>query len=731
MSDKKRISFIADPEHHLEQGKKISFVTKEENEEKHLKLGSITAGMNTARLGSPYRIPPDKLFYHTSVTGSTGTGKSYLLELIARFLIFYGFGVAVIDPHGHLYHRLSHFCAMLDRNPDYKEFAKRLNLSNRVIPFNATSQEYIMGFNPLAKGSKTLTYQVTSLMEAVRKCWQMDSFVEAPLMARWLFNVFWTTMAAGGTLEQAFHIALPNKNPYRDAALNKLQDETTHAEWKWFFNLPPMLQDKYLTSTLNRLRPLVKHDLLGLNFSQKTKLINFEDVVNNNKIFLANVSQQSVNQGALSAQEQSGLMAEQRKFLGTMLVHEIVSAAFNRLGNYTEQELFWDKTKLKPYFLIVDEFENFATPDVIEILTGARKFGLYLIMAHQFLGQLKKYDENLFNAVMCCARTKAIFPGSSYEDAEYLAQETSLQTIDLYLKKHELYRTMFAPRETTRVIVSRTEGYSSSEGQSKGNSESYNEGQVNHSSIANGFTITHPGMLQLWFPDMSWPDNINQGTSSSSGQQSGQSSGTNRSSQSSTSDTSSKSISEVPWIEYDRVQELASIEYISLQEQMFLAIRNLKLQDDQHCYVYNEMDLTQIKVTTLADMAGKIPYSEYEEFRKTCLENAGCFKSYKEAIEERQAANESFLSNNREVIILKEISKEKQDGGNNNRTSTENTQHTQRDANPQRLQHGGVSVHNPELLDKKLKAISQRYKEIEQRVEQDDRWKKKTAHTKD
>ena len=51
----------------------------------------------------------------------------------------------------------------------------------------------------------------------------------------------------------------------------------------------------------------------------------------------------------------------------------------------------------KDFFLYVDEFQNFATPDFAQILSEARKYRLNLIVANQFVGQM---EEEVKNAIL-------------------------------------------------------------------------------------------------------------------------------------------------------------------------------------------------------------------------------------------------------------------------------------------------------------------------------------------
>src|SRR5437868_7190537 len=64
---------------------------------------------NNVATSLPVFLTPKLLSTHVQVVGSTGVGKSFLIEAIIKSLILQGYGVVLIDPHVDLYHRLLAF----------------------------------------------------------------------------------------------------------------------------------------------------------------------------------------------------------------------------------------------------------------------------------------------------------------------------------------------------------------------------------------------------------------------------------------------------------------------------------------------------------------------------------------------------------------------------------------------------------------------------------------------
>ena len=72
---------------------------------------------------------------------------------------------------------------------------------------------------------------------------------------------------------------------------------------------------------------------------------------------------------------------ENSNFLGLIVVPRILMAAMSRADIPEENR--------RDFYLYVDEFQNFATPDFAQILSEARKYKLNLTVANQFIGQVE------------------------------------------------------------------------------------------------------------------------------------------------------------------------------------------------------------------------------------------------------------------------------------------------------------------------------------------------------
>ncbi len=561
--------------------------------ERRLKQARDTPA-NGIRLGTnlqtklPVYITPDDLRTHMHVVGATNVGKSYFLEGIMRQLILGGHGLCLIDPHGDLYHRVLDFCTYM--NAEQPE----LRLDRRVIPFNISETRHMLGFNPVRRNARVMTYQVVALMEAIRKCWARNSFAETPRLARWLFNTGYAVVDGQATFLQAYDMVDPKPNAYRDGLVGRLTNPQIRSEWEWIAAMKGDKREERLESTFNRIREFVGHEILRLIVGQQTNTIDFAEVLSGRKILLVNLARQNT------------ISEDNQHLLGTLLVNELITAAFARRPK--------ERT---PFYLFLDEFQHFVTKDMCEILDGGRKFGLHLILAHQHLNQLKEKDPEVYYSVLTNARLKAVFGGLIDGDLEIVAKEVAEFNPDEI--KDEVWQTKYRPVETTRVIVTESETHS----------DTNSFGEITHSSLVNG-DMYIPGSGFLSSPELAGFSTV---TSTGTGSTSGQAS----------TDAYASSRGEVPWYEYHEYQELSSRTFRSLEEQLYIKKAQMKRQAGQHAAILIPDTSVQFaKTPTLIDLPVKD--SARREFLQACIEHAGCFKSPQDAEREIGALQEKLLT---------------------------------------------------------------------------------------
>ena len=151
----------------------------------------------------------------------------------------------------------------------------------------------------------------------------------------------------------------------------------------------------------SRLKYLINSLPIKMMTSQKNQ-INLKEVIDNNGIILVNL---------VAGKHFS---TKSRKALGVVIVNEMLNIFISR-GE--EMGGAFGKPDWNPFYLYVDEFHNYYTPDFKEILTGGRKFRLHLIMINQYPSQLRELDQIAMDAILNGARIKAYFPVDDINDA--------------------------------------------------------------------------------------------------------------------------------------------------------------------------------------------------------------------------------------------------------------------------------------------------------------------------
>jgi hypothetical protein len=167
----------------------------------------------------------------------------------------------------------------------------------------------------------------------------------------------------------------------------------------------------YIVSKFSR---FTTNKLMRNIIGQSKSSFDFRDVMDNQKILLISLSK--------------GLIGEENSsFLGLILVPKILNAAMSRQNIRMEER--------KDFFLYVDEFQNFATPDFAAILSEARKYRLNLTVANQFIGQMEEEVKNaIFGNVGSLVSFRVGVTDANYLQHEFspIFGETDLINIDKY-----------------------------------------------------------------------------------------------------------------------------------------------------------------------------------------------------------------------------------------------------------------------------------------------------------
>jgi Type IV secretion-system coupling protein DNA-binding domain len=131
---------------------------------------------------------------------------------------------------------------------------------------------------------------------------------------------------------------------------------------------------------------------------------------------------------------------------GGLMVTAIALAAFSRASLPDEAR--------RPFHVVVDEFQTFTTLSVANMTAELRKYGVALVLAHQYLHQL---HPDVRHAVLGNAGTLIAFRLGA-EDATYVARELEPFTPDdlIRLPNHRIYLRLMIDGEPSKPFSATT-----------------------------------------------------------------------------------------------------------------------------------------------------------------------------------------------------------------------------------------------------------------------------------
>jgi type IV secretory pathway TraG/TraD family ATPase VirD4 len=196
-----------------------------------------------------------------------------------------------------------------------------------------------------------------------------------------------------------------------------------------FENLSASKQAEVVSPILNKVGQFLSVPLIRNIICQPQSGFSPRWIMDNNKIFLANLSKGKIGEDV-------------SEMLGSMLVSKFQLDVMSRANIAPEER--------KQYSLYVDEFQNFATESFADIFSEARKYGLGLVIAHQYVGQV---NTTLMDAILGNVGNIALFHVGS-NDAKLFAPNFSAQTTPTQLTEQPLYAfTLKTSRNGEKEII--------------------------------------------------------------------------------------------------------------------------------------------------------------------------------------------------------------------------------------------------------------------------------------
>ncbi|OGI17575.1 MAG: hypothetical protein A3J63_04155 [Candidatus Moranbacteria bacterium RIFCSPHIGHO2_02_FULL_40_12b] len=326
---------------------------------------------------------------HIYIIGQTGTGKSTMLKEMAKQDVKSGKGICLIDPHG-----------------DFAEdvlAAVPKERAEDVIYFNPADTERPFGLNMLEydpKYPEQKTFVINEMIGIFDQLYDLKA-TGGPMFEQYVRNAMLLIMEdpeTGSTLMEISKVLADDD--FRKMKLSRCKNPIVIDFWTKeaekaggeaaLANMVP-----YITS---KLTTFISNDMMRPIIAQQKSTLNFRQIMDQGKILIFNLSKGRI--GEINA-----------RLLGMVVVGKILMAALSRTDTPEDQR--------KDFHLYLDEFQNVTTNSIAQILSEARKYHLCLIIAHQFIGQLKEeISKAVFGNVgsLCAFRVGA-------EDADFLEKQ--------------------------------------------------------------------------------------------------------------------------------------------------------------------------------------------------------------------------------------------------------------------------------------------------------------------
>lgn len=291
-------------------------------------------------------------FFHMLLLGRTGTGKTTMIETMAIQDIRAGRGMAVIDPHGDLVERLVR-AVPLERFPD-------------LIHLDLTRPDQPFRFNPLRKVSaEKLPLAAGGILDAMKKMWRHEWGVR---MEHVLRNALFALLEYGKATFPDL-LTLLADDAFRAKVLRAASNQQVIHFWTTeFAKYNPRYRQEAIAPIQNKVGAFLADPRLRRLFTEAPNELRLRRAMDEGRILLVNLAKGELGD------DSAGLV-------GALLISTIALAAFSRSD--TEEHA------RSPFFLYVDEFQNFTTLSVANMVSELRKYRVGLVLAHQHLAQLE------------------------------------------------------------------------------------------------------------------------------------------------------------------------------------------------------------------------------------------------------------------------------------------------------------------------------------------------------
>lgn len=316
--------------------------------------------------------------YHTYILGKTGAGKTNLLLTKILQDVIHFRGLCVFDVHGDLIREVVRWI------PSYRK--------KDVVYLNIPDSNLSIGYNPLKRVSYEKRSLVASgLLDALKKLWSSNFGVRMEHILRMILLTLLDQPQSN--LRDITRII--QDESYRKECIQNVLNPDIKNFWRSEFNTYGKSE---FSPILNKVGAFLAHPKIRRLLIDNKDSLSLRSAMDNQKILLVNLSKGSLG-------------SDVSHVLGSLLLSSLSSATFSRIDMVSEKRL--------PFHIFLDEFQNYTSKSLVEMLSELRKFKVTLTLAHQYLEQL---TPEIRNGVLGNVGTIICFRIGA-KDAEYMIME--------------------------------------------------------------------------------------------------------------------------------------------------------------------------------------------------------------------------------------------------------------------------------------------------------------------
>ncbi len=425
-----------------------------------LKLGTVLGGA-----GEALWLTPEERATHTYVVGASGQGKSKFLEGLIRQDIEAWprskSGLLVIDPAGPIFDGVMDWAA-----------TRPFHIERPIVPIDFRRKDYSISYNPLReRPDAEASVVVNDFVSAIAHVWGDDSIERTPSFARYAKSLFQAIYERGGSVvDIAFFLDQAEKE-LRAAMIRDIEHGGSRAVLEQLHGLGPKVFVEELKSTMNRLQPFTHNRRLRATFGGAAPTIDLGKALEEGQIILVCL-----------ATEGGNIDRTDGKLFATTFLADLWFSAGQR----------GKRDDVKPFYVYIDEFQDYLTPTIATTLAEARGYGLHFTLAHQFPSQVIKAGEigdRIFDSIIGNAESIVAFQQRHPADRMLLADRLFGDAFNPFREKGRIEATKVLAYEKIILEGSSTSTSSGSTTSSSGEAVSYDDdgnilGRVENESLS-------------------------------------------------------------------------------------------------------------------------------------------------------------------------------------------------------------------------------------------------------